>query len=175
MKLEEKRVKENLVYDGKIIKVYSDDVLLPNGVMGKREKIKHSGGTGVFAIDGDECYLVEQFRYAYGKTILEIPAGKLEKQEDPKTAALRELEEEIGYTASSIEHLITYYPTVGYTDEILYIYIAEGLKETNRHLDEDEFMNVKKVKIKELYQMILNNEIQDSKTIIAVLTYLSKK
>ena len=175
MKLKEKTLKENLVFDGKVIKVFNDDVLLPNKKLGKREKIKHNGGAGVLAIEGDECFLVEQFRYAYDKTILEIPAGKLELNEKPELAAHRELEEEIGYKATSMKLLNTIYPTVGYTNEIIYIFIAEGLVKSNPNLDEDEFVNVRKMKLDDLYQLVLKNEIHDAKTVVAILSYVALK
>lgn len=171
MKTEEVKIKENLLYDGKILQLYCDEVMLPNGKTAKREYVNHNGGCSILAIDKDNnIYLVEQFRYPYHKNILEIPAGKLEKGEDPLDCARRELKEEIGATAESIKEIITLYPTPAYTNEPLRIYKAEGLSFGDNHLDENEFINVIKMPLKEAYRRVKSNEINDSKTVVAILT-----
>ena len=170
MKLEEKTVKANYVYNGKVINVRSDDVLLPDGNYAKREVVEHRGGVGIIPIDGDYIYLVNQYRYAFKMELVEIPAGKREYDEKPIETAKRELYEEIGATAKEFIFLGEYYPTVGYCEEIIYLFAARGLKFTNRlHLDKDEFLNVSKVEYKKALEMVKNNEIKDAKTVIALL------
>ena len=170
MKLEEKTIKANYVYNGKVINVRCDDVLLPNDKMAKREVVEHRGGIGIVPIDGEYTYLVHQYRYAFKMELVEIPAGKRELDEMPIETAKRELFEEIGATAKEFIFLGEYYPTVGYCEEIIYLFAAKGLKFTNRlHLDPDEFLNVEKIEYKKAREMALNNEIKDAKTVIALL------
>ena len=111
--LEEKVVRKNYVYQGKILSVRSDDALLPDGKPCKREIVEHSGGVGILYVEDGKVLLVKQYRYAFGKSIYESPAGKLEKGEDPALAAKRELSEEAGIEAREMKHLVTYYPTCG--------------------------------------------------------------
>lgn len=171
MKLIEKTLKSNIIYEGKVIIVNCDDVILPNDNIAKREIVHHRGGVAVLAIEDGHAYMVRQFRYAYGKELLEIPAGKLEKGEEPYSAALRELEEEVGLKASKLISLGQIYPTVGYCDEIIYLYLALDFTKSQASLDEDEFLNVFKMKLEDLYQMISDNKISDAKTIISLLKY----
>jgi ADP-ribose pyrophosphatase len=132
--------------------------------------VEHPGGVGIVAVDDDKnVLLVEQFRKPYDKMIVEIPAGKLEKGESPELCGRRELEEEAGFTAESFEFLGECYPSVGYTDEIIRIFLATGLKKTHTHPDEDEFLNVIKIPLDEMFSKVMNNEIADAKTIIGVL------
>lgn len=176
MKTEETTVKENLLYDGKILQLYCDEVMLPNGKMAKREYVNHNGGCSILAIDNDNnIYLVEQFRYPYKKNILEIPAGKLEKGEDPIECARRELKEEIGAVADEITEIITLYPTPAYTNEPLRVYKATGLSFGDNKLDDNEFINVVKMPLADAYKMVKNNEINDSKTVVAILTAMLEK
>ena len=169
----EKTVKEQTIYDGKILKLNRDEVLLENGEKAIREVIHHSGGAGVLAIDNDEnLYLVKQFRYPYHEEMLEIPAGKLAPGEDPLTCAKRELEEETGMTADKWESLGEYRPTPGYTDEKLYIFLATKLKNGSQRLDEDEFLDVIKCDLFHAVKLIERGEITDAKTVIAIYKYL---
>lgn len=168
----EKELVANKIYNGRIINLRNDDVLLPNGEKSKREYVEHPGGATILAIDDDEnVYMIRQFRYPYREVIWEVPAGKLEKGEDPKEAARRELEEEIGMTCEKIEDFGLIYPSPGYTNENLYIYIATGLKESKQHLDDNEFLNVVKMPFKEALEKVKTNEIKDSKTCYALLKY----
>lgn len=163
---------ENLIYDGRIIRLYADDVLLPNGNAGKREYVAHRGGAAILPIDDQgNVYLVRQFRYPYREVILEIPAGKLEAGEDPLDTATRELEEETGFRGSELVPYGVLYPTPGYTNEHLYIYLAKGLFKGNAHLDKDEFLNLVVLPFDEVYRMVLDNRIRDAKTSYAVLRY----
>lgn len=170
MNFEEKTLKSEIIYEGKIITVHVDDIELPDGNKAKREVVEHSGGVSVAALtDNDELIFVRQYRYPYGRVLLELPAGKLEKGEDPLTAGIRELEEECGVVADKIISLGTVYPTVAYCSEIIYLYGAYGLKETKQHLDEDEFLSTEKIPLKEAVAMVMNGEISDSKTVALVL------
>ncbi len=170
MKLEEKTLKANYIYNGKVINVRCDDVVLPNGNTSKREIVEHRGGVGIIPFDGKYIYMVKQFRYAFKEELLEIPAGKREYDEKPIETAKRERYEEIGATAKEFIFLGEFFPTVGYCEEIIYLYLAKDLKFTNRlHLDADEFLNVKKYEYNKLLEMVKNNDIKDAKTVICLL------
>lgn len=170
MDFEEKTLKVNEIYNGKIINLHVDDIELPDGKRAIREIVEHSGGVCVAAMTEDgQLYFVRQYRYPYKKVLLELPAGKLEKGEDPLKAGIRELEEECGVVADEIISLGTVYPTVAYCSEIIYLYAAKGLKKTNQHLDADEFLSVEKISLDEAVEMVMNNEISDSKTVAIVL------
>ena len=174
MKLEEKTVKKNYIYRGKIINVRCDDAVLPDGNPCKREIVEHPGGASVLCVREGKVALVRQFRYAYGEETLEIPAGKLNAGEDPELAAKRELEEETGLIADRLVHLVTLYPTPGYTNEKIYIYEATGLREGEQHLDEDEFLNLVYLPVEEVAEKIKSGEIKDAKTIAALFAYQNK-
>lgn len=166
----EKTVESEIVYEGKIMTVKRDKVELMNGDMSYREIVLHNGGATIAALtDDDEILLVRQYRYACGDIIYELPAGKLEKGEDPMHCAIRELEEETGYVAEKIELLTAMLPTPGYSSEHIYIYKATGLRKTKQHLDEDEFLEVEKVKKSDAVKMIRDNIITDAKTIVGIL------
>lgn len=170
MKLEEKTKKANYIYNGKVINLRVDDVILPNGKEAKREIVEHRGGVGIVPFDGEYIYMVRQYRYAFKKELLEIPAGKREYDEMPIETAKRELYEELGATAKDFIFLGEFLPTVGYCEEIFYIFLAKDLKFSNRlHLDQDEFLNVEKYKLKDALEMVKNNEIKDAKTVIALM------
>ena len=170
MDFEEKTLKVNEIYNGKIINLHVDDIELPDGKRAIREIVEHSGGVCVAAMTEDrQLYFVRQYRYPYKKVLLELPAGKLEKGEDPLKAGIRELEEECGVVADEIISLGTVYPTVAYCSEIIYLYAAKGLKKTNQHLDADEFLSVEKISLDKAVEMVMNNEISDSKTVAIVL------
>ena len=172
MDLRGKTVKINYVYRGKIVNLRCDDASLPDGRPCRREMIEHPGGACVLSVHEGKIALVRQFRYVYQEELLEIPAGKLEKGEDPMLAAKRELEEETGLVAERLKPLFTLYPTPGYTNEKIYIYEAEGVKKGSQHLDEGEFLNVVFLPVEEAARMIENGEIRDAKTIVAVQHYL---
>lgn len=168
MKLKERTVRKNYVYRGKIINVRCDDAELPDGRACRREIVEHSGGAAVLCVKDGKIALVRQYRYAYGEEIYEIPAGKLNAGEDPEQAAGRELTEETGLIASRLVLLFTLYPSPGYTNEKIYIYRAEGVKEGMQKLDEGEFLNAEFLPVEEVKEMIGRGEIRDAKTIVAV-------
>ncbi len=173
MNLFEKRLDGKTVYDGKIIKLNVDSVELPDGKTALREYINHSGGAAVLYVKDNKVLLVRQFRYAYGKEIYEIPAGKLTKGENPAIAAKRELEEETGFVAENLKELFKLYPTPGYTDEIIYVYLAENCTHTQSRPDEDEFVEYSFMDINEVRKKIESGEICDAKTVAAVYKYLT--
>lgn len=170
MNLEEKIVKKNYIYEGKIINVRRDDAELPNGKPCIREVVEHPGGVCVAALtDDDELLFVRQFRYPYLEVVAELPAGKLEKGEDPFESGKRELEEETGCVAETYRDLGKFYPTPGYCGEIIHLYAAKDLTFTKQNLDEDEFLNVERIPLDKAVEMVLNNELRDGKTQAAVL------
>ena len=174
MDLTEKTVQKNYIYQGKILNLRCDDALLPDGRPCKREIVEHSGGACVLYIKDGSVLLVKQFRYAYGECIYEIPAGKLEKGEDPAIAAARELEEEAGVKADTLIRLFTLYPTPGYTNEKIYVYFAKHGTETERRLDDDEFLTAEYLPLERVRKMVDAGEISDGKTLAALLWYFSK-
>ena len=160
------------LYEGKILTLKKDEVLLDNGNTAFREVVHHSGGSTVLCEKDGKILFVRQFRYPYKKEILELPAGKLNVGETPKETAIRELKEEAGVVAKDLELLFECYPSPGYTDEIIYIYKANEFTLDEACLDEDEFLSaiwIEKSKVKE---MIKNQEIKDGKTLIALLTII---
>ncbi|MDE7158365.1 MAG: NUDIX hydrolase [Clostridiales bacterium] len=174
MKLTEETVSKNYLYKGKILNLRCDDALLPDGKPCKREIVEHSGGAAVFCVKDGKVALVKQFRYAYGEEIYEIPAGKLNAGENPAEAARRELEEETGLIATTLNHLFTMYPSPGYTNEKIYIYEAEGVSEGKQNPDEDEYLSAEFLPLEQVREMILNGKINDAKTIAAVLNYCAR-
>lgn len=170
MELSEKTITVNEVFPGRLIKVYRDDVELPNGDKTTREVVRHPGGATVCAIDKDlNVTMVRQFRYAYAESVLELPAGKLEKGEDPSAAAKRELHEETGLVADELLPLGIMYPSPGYTDEIIYMYLAIHVEQDEQKLDKDEFVNVEKIPFGEAIQMVMQGGIADGKSQVALL------
>jgi ADP-ribose pyrophosphatase len=170
-KLEEKTIRSEEIFSGKIISLHLQDVELPNGKQGKREIIKHPGAVAILAVTADnKVLMVEQYRKALERTIVEIPAGKLEKGEEPALCARRELEEETGYECESLELLTSFYTSPGFADEIVHVYLATGLtkKENAAALDEDEFVNLEELTLDEAEQYVKEQKIYDAKTIFAV-------
>ena len=158
------------IFDGKIIHVYRDEVILPNGKQGFREVAEHNGGVMVAPItDDDSLIFVKQFRYPFNRVLLEFPAGKLEKGEDSLSAGIRELKEEVGAAAKNVISIGEIYPTVAYCSEVIYLYIATGLEFGEQHLDEDEFVEIVKIPLEKAVEMVMKNEIKDSKTVAGIL------
>ena len=167
-------VKKKKVYEGKVLSLnlYTVPIRRRKSV---REIIEHSGAAAILAIDKGKIILVKQYRFPRGY-VLEIPAGTLEKGEDPRKCAFRELKEETGYEAKKMSPLIKYYPSIGYNTELIHCFVASGIKKSSKlKLDEDEIMSVVKIDFKKVLRMILGGKIVDSKTICAVLTYAMKK
>ena len=170
MHLEEKTISSEMMYDGKIVKLLRDSVELEHGKTALREVIKHPGGVGIVPLDEDNNVLmVRQFRYPHGKVLLEIPAGKLEYGENPRECGLRELKEETGCTCDSFEYLGNLIPTPAYDTEVIHMYLARGLHSGEQNPDEDEFLEIEKIPLEKAVEMIMNNEIADAKTQIAIL------
>ena len=147
-----------------------DEAELHTGKLVKREVVEHPGGVTVLPVDSEgNCYLVRQFRYPFGKMMLEAPAGKLEKGEEPLACGMRELSEETGFTADEMIDLGRCCTSPGFSTEVLYVYLALGLHAGESHPDQDEYLNVEKVPLKELAELVMRNEIDDGKTIVAIL------
>ncbi len=170
MDFTEKPLKQNYIYKGKIVNLRVDDAELPDGTTALREVVEHPGGVCVAALtDTQELLFVKQFRYPYMEPVLELPAGKLEYGEDPFAAGKRELLEETGAAAEHYRDLGKLYPTPGYCGEIIHMYLAENLNFSEQHLDEDEFLEVRRIPLEEAFQMVMRNEIRDSKTQVGIL------
>ena len=170
MELEEKKLSSEEIFDGVAIHLFRDEILLPNGNKGVREVVRHPGAVCVLPLTQDgQVIFVNQFRYALNKVTLEVPAGKLEKGEDPTEAALRELSEETGIEAKKIVPVGALYTTPALMDEIIYMYIATELTQGEQHLDEDEFVNAVKIPLEKAVEMVMNGEIRDAKTQTIIL------
>lgn len=177
MELTEKPLKQEYIFKGKIVNLRVDEALLPNGKTARREVVEHNGGVMIAPLDSeDNLYFVKQFRYPYAEIVTELPAGKLEKGEDPFEAGVRELKEETGAVAEKIVSLGKLYPSPGYCGEIIHLYLATGLSFGRQNPDEDEFLEVFKIPLEKAVQMVMNGELPDSKTQTAVLKiYIMKK
>lgn len=165
----EDTISSELVYEGPVFKVRKHKV---NTIRGEsvRDVVEHSGGAVMIAITDEGKILMEkQFRKPLEKVILELPAGKIDPQEDPFNTAVRELAEETGYRASEVKHLTSYTPTCGYSSEVLHVYLMRGLTPGETHLDPTECVDVLEYDVEELLEMILNKEITDGKTILGIL------
>lgn len=176
MEMKEKKIDGEVLYAGRVVRLERDRVLCPNGRESVREVVRHNGGAAILCLNAqEEVLLIRQFRYPYNEILLEIPAGKLEKNEDPYTAAVRELEEETGNRAAGLDYLGKIYPTCGYSSEIIYLYLAKDYVFTKTSFDEDECIEACFVPISRVQKMILSGEIKDAKTICALSYYLMRK
>lgn len=170
MDFNEKTVKSEYIYKGKILNLRKDDIVLPDGKPAIREIVEHSGGSCVLCEKDGKVFMVKQFRYPFKKVLLELPAGKLNDGEDPLETAKRELKEEAGIVAEKLEKIFEIYPSTGYTEEKIYIYRAVGnLVEESNLLDEDEFLSGEWYDKKILKEMVEKGEIKDAKTLVALL------
>ena len=168
--LKESTISTTVVYKGNFLDVRRDEVLLPNGKTGTREWINHPGAVVIIPILPDgEIALIKQFRYAAGSEFIELPAGKLDSGEDPEECALRELEEEIGYRANKIKFLANIHPAIGFTNEIMGVFLAENLKKTEHNRDKDEFLELVPTTLTEALNLVWENKITDVKSIIGLL------
>lgn len=167
--LTEKTISSKMIYEGGMVSLKVDKVELPNGKVSTRDIVMHQGSVGVIAFtDDNRILMVRQFRKPLDKVILEIPAGRLEKGEEPQVCASRELEEETGYRAENIEHLISFYTSPGYTNELKHLYKATGLSLGQVNLDEDEFVALEKLTYEECLKGIETGDICDVKTMFAI-------
>ncbi len=170
MDLTEKTLEQKQIFQGKVIGVHLDTVELPNGQTAAREIVEHPGGVAILALDEDNCVpMVTQYRYAFHRCVLEIPAGKREKGEDPFATAIRELREEVGATAEEWIPLGTLLPSPGCYAETLYLYLAKGLTFGQTDPDEDEFLEIERIPFDDLVHRCMSGEIEDAKTVAAVL------
>ena len=168
----EKMLESKEIFNGRVIRVTVDKVLLENGTTSTREIVHHHGGACILPVDADgSVTMVRQFRYAFGEEIWELPAGKLEPGEDPFESAKRELSEECGLSADNYIDLGVVYPTVGYDSEKIYLWAATGLHKGGQHLDAGEFLDVVRMPFAEALQKVLHGEIKDSKTQIGLMKY----
>ena len=170
MNMEEKTISSRLIFDGRVVHLYEDLVALPNGKTSGREYVKHIGAVCVLPLTDDgQVVLERQFRYPFGEVLVEIPAGKLDRSdEDPHKAALRELQEETGLVASELTFIGDYYGSPAILGERIRMYLARGLSKGQRHLDEDEFLEVFQMPLAEAVADVLAGKIPDGKTQAAV-------
>ncbi len=163
------------VFTGKIFRLETCEVLLPNGHRAKREVIRHSGAAAIVAVDNEgRILLVRQYRVASDQLMIEIPAGLLDEGEDPGHCAVRELQEETGYKPGRIERLGGFYVAPGYTSEYIHVFLATDLIESQLPPDSDEFIEILRVSLPDALAMIERGEIADSKTIIGLLRYAKR-
>ena len=168
--LKEKTIKAKTIYEGSFLTLNRDKVLLPDGNISNREWIKHPGAICCVPIlPNGKIGLIKQYRYAVKEEMIEIPAGKLDQNETPEKCALRELEEEIGYRANKLTFLTNIHPAVGFTNEKMWLYLAEKLVKTEQSLDFDEFLELIPTKLDDAVQMVWNRQITDVKTVIGIL------
>ena len=169
------KLDSKVVFDGKVVHVTLDNVKCPNGNISQREIVHHHGGVCILGLVDNKVIIEKQYRYAYDEELYELPAGKLEKDESSYEAGLREFEEETGYKAESLTSLGVMYPTCGYSNEIIYLYLANNISPSKRHLDDDEVIDIMYLPIEEIVDMINSGVIKDAKTIIAISKYLLSK
>ena len=169
MIFEEKTLKSEKIYEGTIINLRRDKVTAQGGTS-YREIIEHNGGAVIAALTEDKkLVMVRQYRKPADKVMLEVPAGKIDPGEMPLEAAVRELKEETGYTASKVEFLTEFYPSVGYSEERLYLYLCTGLTPGETCFDENEAIEIEEIDLDRLFKMAMSGELDDAKTIIAIL------
>jgi len=168
--LYEEKVSSQEIFKGKILKLYFDKVKLPNNRITTREKIEHPGAVSIVPINKEnEVILVKQYRYPVGIVLIEIPAGKLDDKEPPIECAMRELREEVGGHGGNFIHLAQIFTSPGFSDEKMDIYLVQNFEEKENNLDDDEFLQVIKIKLEDCLKMIKNGEINDAKSIIGIL------
>lgn len=170
MIVEEKTISSDRVYTGKVISLRVDTVEVLNQGYKKREIVEHGGAVGIVAItDNNKILLIKQFRKAIEKEIVEIPAGKLEIGENPKDCAIRELQEETGYTAQNIKLMHKFFTSAGFSNQKVFIYLATGLTKGENNLDDGENLDLYELDLNDAYDMVVRNDIEDAKTSIGIL------
>lgn len=174
MSYKENTIKSEMIYEGRILNLRVDTVELHDRKYSKREIVEHSNAVAIIAIKDNRVFFVKQYRIAIDQVMLEIPAGLIDPNEVPREAALRELQEEIGYSANSLEFLYDSYSSPGFTDEKTSFFLAQDLFESKLEADDDEFLEIVDYDLEEAMKMIDNGEIEDSKTISGLL-YVYRK
>lgn len=165
----EQRVSTKRIYEGRVLNLRVDEVRLENGNSGKREVVEHLGAAAIVPIlDGGEVILVRQYRYPIGIDLLEIPAGTLKANEDPKECAVRELEEETGYRCGEISKVAECFVAPGYSTEKIHLYLAKQLTKTETNLDDDESIILERYPLSEVMEKIRTGEIRDAKSIVGL-------
>lgn len=165
-------VSSELVYRGKAVSLKKEEVLLPSGKKIYREIVIHRGASAIIPVmDNGDIIFVRQYRHPIGEYILEIPAGTLKEGEDPEACARRELEEETGYRAGELIHLLTIYPSPGYSSERLHLYLARKLEKGNQNLEADEDISITFLSLEDALEAIRERRIRDAKTIVGILYY----
>lgn len=165
----EKQIATEIVYNGKVIDVSKDVALLKNGKTAQRDVVHHKGGVTIIAVENNKILLIHQYRYPIQSVLTELPAGKLDKEnESPLLAAKRELKEETGFSAAKWQELGFVYSTPGFSNEKLYLFKATELTKGEQNLEDDEFIKYEFIEISKIKEMIQNNEITDAKTICAI-------
>lgn len=168
--LVEQKLSSKEVFKGKLLHVFYDEARLPSNEIGTREWIKHPGACAVVPIfDNDDIMLIKQFRYPMSQIFWEVPAGKIDQGETHDKTAFRELEEEAGLSSQSFAYVGHFYPGIGYSDEVIHIYIAWNLETVEQNTDEDEFVVKVRLPFEEAIQMVHSGEINDGKTVICLL------
>ncbi|MFH1328942.1 MAG: NUDIX hydrolase [Candidatus Bathyarchaeota archaeon] len=170
----EKVVSSAYPFTGKLIKLEVDDVVLPNGRKTQREMVLHRGAVAIIAVKDGKVLMERQYRHSVKKLLWEIPAGTLEAGENLEECVKRELREETGYVAESIEALVHFYVAPGYSTEVIHIFLAKGLRKEKSSLEEDELLEVCFMHVDDALGMLGNNEIEDAKTIIGLLLAKNK-
>jgi ADP-ribose pyrophosphatase len=170
MIVEEKTISSERIYEGRILNLRKDKVHVKDNKTSYREIVEHNGGVALAAVTPEgKMVMVRQYRKAAEKAVLEVPAGKIEKEEDHRITAERELKEETGYSAGRVEFITSFYSSIGYSTEVIYLYFATDLTPGDTDFDDNESIEILEYDLKELKDMVLHGEIEDAKTIAAIL------
>lgn len=171
--MKEQIIKQIPIYDGKIVKLNRNLVKLPNGKLAFREVVEHSQGVCIMPIVNNKIIFVKQFRAGTNQFSLELPAGMVDQAEETLAAAKRELAEETGYSSTNITYLGGYYVSPGFTNELVHLYIAKNLFLDEKQCDEDEFIEIIKLPLNDVLQLIKDHQITDMKTVLLISLYLN--
>jgi ADP-ribose pyrophosphatase len=168
--LKEHKITSNQIFSGKLVDLYLDNVRLPNGKKSTREWLDHPGAVCLVPIlNNGDILLIRQFRYGPRQEFIEIPAGKIDKNEEPLECGFRELEEETGYKSNKLTFLTNIHPAIGFSNEKMWMYLAEELELSERKLDEDEFLELLPTPLNMALKWVFSGKITDVKTIIGIL------
>lgn len=168
--LVEQTISSKEVFRGKLLHVFYDEATLPDGSVSSREWIKHPGACAVVPLfENGDVMMVRQFRYSATQIFWEVPAGKIDRGELQDKTAARELKEESGLVADDLQYVGHFYPAIGYSDEVIHIYVAMGLHDAGQETDEDEFVEKERIPFSEAIRMVHSGEINDGKTVVCLL------